>query len=519
MTATRAAFDRATLAFLFVLFAVTAARIFALFHVPLGLYFDEAQYWMWSRSFDWGYFTKPPLIAWVIGSTTFLAGTDAEWAVRLGAPIAHMIAASALFVLGRSMYGAWPGFWAGFGWLMLPGVWFSSSLISTDALLLPLWSIALLAMWRLVNTRAWTWAVVLGIAIGLGVQAKYAMFYFFLCTALAAYWLEPVRAALAKGRGLLATLISLIVIAPNFIWNVQNGWATARHTAANAHFDNTEMFNLDELFEFIGGQAGVIGPVIFIVLIWALWRAWRRSGGLSNEEKFLIAYIIPPFIIISAIAFISRANANWAAVAYPGLLLLVTGTLFSSVAGRRTLVAATLVNIAIGAAFVGVIAFNPAIANQAKGVRTARNWEETANEIARRAVAQPGELPFSAVMVDDRMTYFELAYYWRQARREGAPLPPVRMWLLHGAANNSAEASDPMRPEEGGRVLVVHLSPEYKPLVATDFANFRPVENLTVPLGGGVNRELEISIGEGFAPLPRDEAFEARFRQTMGMND
>jgi hypothetical protein len=109
------------------------------------------------------------------------------------------------------------------------------------------------------------------------------------------------------------------------------------------------MFNLDELFEFIFGQAGVIGPVIFFVLLWALWRAWRRSDGLSDEEKFLIAYIIPPFIIISTIAFISRANANWAAVAYPGLLLLVTGSLFSSAAGRRTLVAATLVNIAIGA--------------------------------------------------------------------------------------------------------------------------------------------------------------------------
>lgn len=518
MTVNRVAFDRATLAFLFVLIAVTTARIVALFYIPLGLYFDEAQYWMWSRTFEWGYFTKPPLIAWVIGATTFLAGTDAEWAVRLSAPIAHMIAASALFILGRSMYGAWPGFWAGFGWLMLPGVWFSSSLISTDALLLPLWSIALLAMWRLVTTRAWAWAVVLGLAIGLGVQAKYAMFYFFLCTALAAWWLEPVRTALAKGRGLLATLIALILISPNFIWNAQNGFVTAQHTASNAHFDNQHLFNLDELAEFIIGQAGVIGPVIFCVLVWVLWRAWRRRDGLSNEEKFLIAYILPPFLIVSAIAFISRANSNWVAVAYPGLLLLITGSLFSSAAGRRTLVAATLVNLAIGAAFVGVVATNPAVANQAKGVRTARNWDATANEIARRAVVQPGELPFSAVMVDDRMTYFELSYYWREARRAGAPLPPLRMWLLHGTANNSAELTDPMRPEEGGRVLVVHLTPAYLPLIATDYTSFRTVEHLTVPLGGDYNRELEISIGEGFAPLPRDEAFEARFRQQMGLD-
>ncbi len=518
MTANRAAFDRATLAFVLVLLIITAARIVTLFYVPLGLYFDEAQYWMWSRTFEWGYFTKPPLIAWVIGLTTFLAGTDAEWAVRLGAPIAHAIAASALFVLGRSMYGAWPGFWAGFGWLLLPGVWFSSNIISTDALLLPIWSIALLAMWRLINTRAWLWAIVLGLAIGMGVQAKYAMFYFFLCTALAAWWLEPVRAALAKGRGLLATLIAFLVLLPNLIWNARNGFVTAQHTASNAHFDATKLFNIDEVFEFVFGQAGVVGPVVFVVLVWALWRAWRRSDGLSTEEKFLIAYILPPFIIITVIAFISRANANWAAVAYPALLLLVTGTLFSSKRGRRTLMLATAVNFAIGTAFVGIVAYNPALANQFKGVRTARNWDETANEIARRAAVQPGELPFSAVMVDDRATYFELNYYWREARRAGAPLPPVRMWLLHGRANNSAEANDPMRPEEGGRVLVVHLTPAYLPLIATDFTTFRTVEHLTVPLGGDINRELEISIGEGFAPLPRDDAFEARFRQQMGLD-
>lgn len=513
MTANPAAFDRATLAFLAALAFVTAARIALLFDNPIGLYFDEAQYWMWSNSLEWGYFTKPPLVAWVIGLTTTLAGSDAEWAIRIGAPIAHAVAASALFALGRSMYGAWPGFWAGFGWLMLPGVWFSSSLISTDALLLPLWCIALLSMWRMVVTRSWWWTLLLGLSIGIGLQAKYAMLYFFVCTALAAWWLKPVRMALAKGRGIVATLIAAAVIAPNIWWNAQNRFVTATHTAENARFDARDLFNIDELFEFIFGQAAVIGPIIFLVVIWALWRAWRRSGGLSNEEKFLIAYILPPFAFISIIAFVSRANANWAAVAYPAIMLLVTGSLFSSVKGRRTLVLATAVNLAIGLAFFGVIAVAPELANRAKGVRTATGWEETAREIALRAAAQPGEPPFTAVLVDDRATFFELSYYWREARRAGAPLPPLRMWLLHGHARNSAEQSNPMRAEEGGRVLVVHLTPQYLPLVATDFATFRTIEHLTVPLGGGYNRDIEISIGEGFAPLPRDAAFEERIER------
>ena len=516
MPTTRAAFDSATLAFLAIMIATTGARVLALFHNPVGLYYDEAQYWMWSRTFEWGYFTKPPLIAWIIGATTALAGTDAEWAVRLGAPLAHAVAAGALFTLGRSMFGAWAGIWAGIGWLILTGIWLSSSVISTDAMLLPLWSVALLAMWRLIATRSWGWTLVLGLAVGLGAQAKYAMFYFFLCTAVAAWKIAPVRAALGQWRGAVATLIALVVISPNIIWNAQNRFVTAQHTAANADFGAADLFNLDELFQFIIDQAGVIGPLVFLALIWALLRAWRRSEGLSLEEKFLIAYILPPFIVVAGIAFVSRANANWAAVAYPGALLLVTGALFSSKRGRRALALATFVNAVLGGVFVAALLFFPAIANQAKGVRVARAWDETAREIALRTAVQPGEAPYTAVLVDDRTTYYELNYYWREARRAGAPLPPIRMWMLHAEAQNSAEQSNPMRVEEGGRVLVVHMTPAYLPLVATDFATFRTVEHLAVPLEGAQSRELEISIGEGFAPLPRDDAFEARRRQAEG---
>lgn len=511
MPTSHVAFDRATLAFAAVLAVLTGARIAALPLSPLGLYFDEAQYWVWSRSLEWGYFTKPPLVAWVIAATTALFG-DAEWAVRLGAPLAHAVSATAVFALGRSIYGAWAGFWSGVGWLVLPGVFFSSSLITTDALLLPLWAIALYAIWRLMNTRAMLWAVVAGLALGFGVLAKYAMLYFVVCTAVAAWWMPPVREALAKGRGLIAALIALAIVTPNIIWNVQNGFATARHTAANARFGSRDLFNIDELFEFLGGQLGVVGPLVFLVLLWLMWRAWRRSSGLQDQDKFLLAYILPPFVFVSVIAFISRANANWAAVAYPAIVVWVTGALIATRGGKRILAAALALNVALGAGMIAA-AFDPGFSNRFKNVRTARAWDETARQIAVRAIAQPGEPPFTAVMVDDRSTFFALSYYWRDARAAGAPLPPLRMWRLYDEPHNSAELTDPMRPEEGGRVLVVHLRRGFLPFVAGDFAVFRTVEHLTVPLGGEYTREIEISVGEGFAPAPRDQEFLRRVRQ------
>ena len=50
--------------------ALTAARLVALFRTPLELYPDEAQYWLWSRTLDFGYYSKPPVIAWAIWATT-----------------------------------------------------------------------------------------------------------------------------------------------------------------------------------------------------------------------------------------------------------------------------------------------------------------------------------------------------------------------------------------------------------------------------------------------------------------
>jgi hypothetical protein len=510
-TARSAAFDPMTAAFLALLVVATALRIEALRLSPLNLYYEEAQYWVWSRSFDWGYFTKPPMVAWTIAATTGLFG-DGEWAVRLAAPIAQSLTALSLFALGRSIYGAWAGFWAGVGWLALPGVFFSSEIISTDAMLLPFWALAMFAAWRLLQTRAYFWAVVMGAAIGLGAEGKYAMLYFPLCLGFAAQWSHPMRQALKGGRGVIAALAALSLFAPNIAWNVEHHFATAEQAAANVGLDAApHLFNFDNLAEFVGAQMLVLGPILFLALAALLWRSARRASGLSDEDRFLLAFMLPPLVLASSIAFIARANANWAAAAYPAAIVWVVGNLLVNRGARRLLAGALGLNIVLGSVVVAGT-LNPTLAVQVKGIRTATAWDDTAREIAVRAARRPSAPPFSAVMVDSRVAYFELTYYWRQARQAGAPLPPLRLWPIGGRAYDSAEQLDPMRVGDGRRVLIVHQTPKYLPFIAGDFTTFHTVEHLTIPLGGGLNRNLEISVGEGFSPAARDAAFEQRLR-------
>jgi hypothetical protein len=52
----------------------------------VDLFFDESQYWSWSRELAFGYFSKPPLLAWLIAAAERVCG-DSEACIRAPAPL------------------------------------------------------------------------------------------------------------------------------------------------------------------------------------------------------------------------------------------------------------------------------------------------------------------------------------------------------------------------------------------------------------------------------------------------
>ena len=134
--------------------AITAIRVAVLVLSPLDLYPDEAQYWWWSQNPGWGYFSKPPMIGWVIWLTTAFFG-DAEWAIRIGSPLLHALTALFVFGIARRCFDARIGMLSALAYLTTPGVSYSSGLISTDAPLLFFWAMALYAFIRAMDDRRW----------------------------------------------------------------------------------------------------------------------------------------------------------------------------------------------------------------------------------------------------------------------------------------------------------------------------------------------------------------------------
>jgi 4-amino-4-deoxy-L-arabinose transferase-like glycosyltransferase len=80
------------------LLGLLAIRLAALALNQTDLFFDEAQYWTWSREPAFGYYSKPPLIAALIGAAGAVCG-DGTFCVRVSAPILHTITALLIFLI------------------------------------------------------------------------------------------------------------------------------------------------------------------------------------------------------------------------------------------------------------------------------------------------------------------------------------------------------------------------------------------------------------------------------------
>ncbi|MHA1545617.1 MAG: ArnT family glycosyltransferase, partial [Alphaproteobacteria bacterium] len=382
----------------------TLIRVVVLAISDLNLDGDEAQYWSWSLELAPGYFTKPPLIAWLIRAGTSLFG-DAEFGLRVVSPLLHATTAMVLFAVGREAFDPCVGFWSAALFITLPGISFSSLLITTDVPLLLAWSVALWCYLRLLERRHIGYALMLGVAVGTGLLAKYAMGYFIACAVLAGVALPRVRWVVTSWHGGLALILALAMLVPNFLWNAANGFATLSHTADNASW-NQPFNNPLRALEFVGGQLGVFGPVSFAMLLAMGW-AWARRR-LTEKENLLLFFVIPILVVLTLQGLISRAHANWAATAYVAatpalvawLVRLDRAKMLAEFVGWHGAVAVA------GYLFVVALALWPSVPG-AHYVARLRGWDTLGAQITERNTDR------RPIMADARQMMAEIIYYTR----------------------------------------------------------------------------------------------------------
>src|SRR6185437_5076045 len=266
---------------------------------------DETYYWEWSRHIAAGYFDHPPAVAILIRSGTALFGQTAL-GVRLAAEPDRADEygnSDATNTSGRALGD--PGVRAALLMLVIPGALIGFVLATPDAPLLAAIALTLAALERAIASRAKSaaalgWWCAAGVMLGVAFCSKFTSVLIPAGVLVALLSRRSLRKRLTEAGPYVATLLALAVLAPTLVWNSHNGWISfvfqLHHGFTQAHGSI-----LGREIGLIGGQLGIISPIIAVMAAFAVARGLRR---MADDRRFMFAVMattVVVFFVVSAI--------------------------------------------------------------------------------------------------------------------------------------------------------------------------------------------------------------------------
>lgn len=361
--------------------ALVVVRLAMLSVLDLALFYDEAYYHFWSQDLAFGYYSKPPAVAWIIALTTTLAGHVSEWSVRIASPILYGLTGAIIYLIGHHLRDRRTGMIAATLFLSTPLVTFNSLFITTDAPLLFFWALtAFVYLLALERNHLSLW-ILCGLLGGAGLLSKYTMGL--LATGFLAHLMLCYRGRLITPGPWLAAVAALVVFSSNLVWNYQHDFISFQHTSEISQLSGT-LFHPEQFLEFFAGQFLVFGPVA----MWLFLQIMLRQRH-TEADKFLLATTLPLLLLIGTQALLSRAHVNWAAPVYIGASIWVAIYL-ATTAKRTLLVSAIGLNLVVAGAFYAYPSIQRSLGVEATKSNTpfkrVSGWRELFKKIDREVL-------------------------------------------------------------------------------------------------------------------------------------
>lgn len=363
------------------LFAHTVFAVFKVLYVVFwspGLFFEEAQYWLWSKFLDWSYYSKPPLIAWVnFTSSSFLG--DSELGIRINAIFCGWLTGWFVYRLAHDITrDQVKAMWASISLIAFPYFWITSLFFTTDSLVMTCWIAAFYFLYRYVQGSRIA-VFQMGLVLGLGILSKYVMAIFvpFVLTYLYLYHREYLR----KWHLYAALLIAVAMCLPIVYWNHVHEWVTFQHVGTLANSDGPGAIEWNKipgrLLEYIFGQ--------FVAWMWVLFlpfiRGFRALFRVPIPEAtfLLLAPVFVVFWLFFFIGFQSHVEVNWTFFALPTLSVFV-GLAISSVRQLKVKLA-VITSLLILVLFLPVIDRRMNIPISVNPFKRLTGWKSFAGEL------------------------------------------------------------------------------------------------------------------------------------------
>jgi 4-amino-4-deoxy-L-arabinose transferase-like glycosyltransferase len=326
---------------IFLLFALTCYRLW--FITQMQMVPDEAYYWLWSKHLALSYRDKGPGVAWVIALGTEFFG-NTVFGIRFFAVILSTATSAVLFLIARRLYDDSVALWSVLLATVIPMFAIGSLLMTIDSLSVFFWAWAVLIFWKAIhrnNLSDWFW---LGISIGAGFLGKFTNGVQLICVVSFIVWSKEHRTLLFSRKMLVMFGAFGLCTLPILWWNIQTGWVHAIALHARSGVTNTFEIQPKELLQFIGGQFGVVSPLIMAGMVVACI-GLLRSQANDLRVRFLLSQFLPLYALFGFFSLNKAGQPNWAAPT------LIAGIVFTVVYWREILARRPGWRWGVGAAF------------------------------------------------------------------------------------------------------------------------------------------------------------------------
>lgn len=417
------------------------------------LHYDEAQYWEWSQQLDWSYYSKGPLVAWLIALSEALLG-HGEGRLRLPAWLAH---GALLFVVFRFALDVWrdrvAAWWAVILTLLTP-VYFTLGLVmTTDIWLFLCWTSGLWAAYRaLIFERPRAWYGV-GAAVGVGALTKLSIGLLPAAVGIAVLLGPRWRSHLKSPHLWGALALMALIMSPVIAWNATHDWVMFRHEGG--HIGHTDWSVLRAL-NFIVEQILALSPLVALVALSVLWRV-PSSPGQRLLWGLSLGWIA--FFVFKALT--AKVQVNWPAASYIGLLILFAGHVRLLAPWRRRVMFGGF-GIALATMLAAYFPYALGLSNKQDPFKDTKAWRAPIRALS--AEAQPAQF----ILTSNYKVAAEVAYYWPERL-------PVYVAGAHERRFNQHDLWPSIDREAGRDGLWVSTGPEVPPELERAFASCTPL--------------------------------------------
>ncbi len=349
-----------------IILGTTLIRFWFVYSGQTNLYTDEAQYWDWSRTLQLSYYSKGPLIAYVIRFWTKIFGST-EPGVRFGAVINTFLMQLIIFWgLARMWSRPKLAFWSLVVANTMPLFIVAGVLMTTDNLLILFWLIAFFTFYFLLKksdlrtkksensgyseqTNPSLFSklpifpssqlpyIILALAIALGILAKYTMLLFVPLSLICAWYVGRKESLPARfwPRFTTALLCGMLIgLLPIIIWNINHDFAGIKHVLYRGSLAGKKarhLFRFKYFPEYLGSQVGVLTPWWFVFCLMGAVKVIRglktrnHAFGLNRTQGIMLTiFFWPIWLFFLLLSLHGKVEANWSATSYCAGIILTS---------------------------------------------------------------------------------------------------------------------------------------------------------------------------------------------------